>query len=156
MREFLAEVRGDYDVILIDNPPSLQLHNWAAMLAADYLLIPRPARRFFEHVPLAGPGSRPDGAGRAEPPSADARGSSSQWFNRGWPSTWPMRRCSGTNTAPAVFETRIPIASDIKEAIAKGCPITNYKPKGASAKVFRALADEMLGRIESLTRTEAA
>ena len=48
---------------------------------------------------------------------------------------------------PAVFETRVPYAADFKEAIAQRKPIAQYKPKGASAKAIKALADELLARL---------
>ena len=48
---------------------------------------------------------------------------------------------------PSVFETRVPYAADFKEAIAQRKPIAQYKPKGASAKAIKALADELLARL---------
>ena len=40
LRDFLSEVRGEYDIVLIDNPPTLSAATWAAMVAADYCLCP--------------------------------------------------------------------------------------------------------------------
>jgi chromosome partitioning protein len=48
---------------------------------------------------------------------------------------------------PLVFDTRIPYAADYKEAIAQRRPIAQYKPKGASAKAVKALADEIVFRL---------
>ena len=46
------------------------------------------------------------------------------------------------------------------EAIAQRKPIAQYKPKGAAAKAIKALADELLARLEARRhrppRTEAA
>ena len=42
------------------------------------------------------------------------------------------------------------MAADIKEAISQRRPMTHYKPKGASSKVFKALAEEMLARIAAI------
>jgi chromosome partitioning protein len=47
----------------------------------------------------------------------------------------------------AVLETRVPYAADYKEAIARRMPIADYKPRGASARAIRALADELLARL---------
>ncbi|MGJ3249414.1 MAG: ParA family protein [Elainellaceae cyanobacterium] len=42
----LDTVRGQYDVVLIDTPPSLNLYAKIALLTADYLLIPSDLRPF--------------------------------------------------------------------------------------------------------------
>ena len=40
VRDFLDEVRGRYDLILIDCPPNLHLCSWAALVASDALVVP--------------------------------------------------------------------------------------------------------------------
>ena len=40
LRDFLAEVRGTYDLIMIDCPPNLHLCSWSALVASDYVLVP--------------------------------------------------------------------------------------------------------------------
>ena len=40
LRDFLAEVRSHFDVVLIDCPPNLQLCSWAALLASDFVVVP--------------------------------------------------------------------------------------------------------------------
>lgn len=39
----IEDVRGDYDVIVIDNPPALSLSTTGAIFAADGLILPTPA-----------------------------------------------------------------------------------------------------------------
>jgi chromosome partitioning protein len=39
----IEEIRGDYDVIVIDNPPALSLSTTGAIFAADGLILPTPA-----------------------------------------------------------------------------------------------------------------
>jgi chromosome partitioning protein len=46
-----------------------------------------------------------------------------------------------------VFTVMIPYAADFKEAIAARQTLAQYKPKGTSAKMVRALADELLRRV---------
>ena len=47
-----------------------------------------------------------------------------------------------------VFATRVPHAAEFPEAIAHRKPIAQYKPKGAAAKAIKALADELLARLD--------
>jgi chromosome partitioning protein len=61
-----------------------------------------------------------------------------------------LRELYGT----AVFAARVPEAPDFPEAISRRQTIAQYKPKGAPAKAIRALAEELLGRIESVAGPE--
>jgi cellulose biosynthesis protein BcsQ len=58
-----------------------------------------------------------------------------------------------------IFETRIRLAADIKEAIARGKSVSRPKPRGASARAFQALADEIeirMSQAEARVLVEAA
>src|SRR3954470_19726680 len=46
LREFLAELEGRYDAVLIDNPPNLHLCGWAALAASDGLVVPLQAEDY--------------------------------------------------------------------------------------------------------------
>jgi len=43
LADAIEDVRGDYDVIVIDNPPALSLSTTGAIFAADGLILPTPA-----------------------------------------------------------------------------------------------------------------
>ena len=43
LHDALEDIRGDYDVIIIDNPPALSLSTTGAIFAADGLILPTPA-----------------------------------------------------------------------------------------------------------------
>src|SRR5690606_9302139 len=46
VRDLLHEVALDFDIVLIDCPPNLYQCSWAAMVAADFVLIPVPPEDF--------------------------------------------------------------------------------------------------------------
>ncbi len=148
LRAFLAEASEGYDVVFIDNPPNLQAATWAALVASDFLVVPVVPEDYgsmslspvLESIRLVASGPNP-GVGML-----------------GLILTMVQPRL-GVHIAyeaalrqihgAGVFETRILQAADIKEAISQRKPVTHYKPKGASSKVFKALVDEMMARIES-------
>jgi chromosome partitioning protein len=54
-----------------------------------------------------------------------------------------------------VFATTVPIGTDFKEAIAQRKPIAMHKPKGASAKAIKALADELFSRVDAASQDDS-
>jgi chromosome partitioning protein len=146
LRSFLAEVRDQYDVVLIDNPPNLCAATWASLIASDYLLVPAVPEDYgsaslspvFESVALvqSGPNPRLHMLGLVLT-MVQPRLAVHQLYEQ------TLRGLHGSG----VYETRIPLAADIKEAIARRQPVTHYKPRGASAKAFKAMAEETFARI---------
>jgi chromosome partitioning protein len=157
LRSFLAEVRDAYDVILIDNPPNLNAASWAALIASDYLIVPVVPEDYgssslspvFESVSLVLTGPNPHlrmlglVLSMVQPRLA---------VHQLYESTLRDQHGDG------ILTTRVPLAADIKEAISARKPVSHYKPKGASAKVFKALADELFARMNSYgsARTQEA
>jgi chromosome partitioning protein len=152
LRSFLAEVRGQYDVILIDNPPNLQAANWAAMVASDYLIVPSVPEDYgsmslspvLESVRLVQSGPNP---------SVVLLGLLLTMVQPRLSVHVAYEQVLRTIHGAGIFATRIPMAADIKEAISQRRPVTHYKPRGASAKVFKALVEEIDARIDALDAT---
>lgn len=157
LRAFLDDVKDRYDVILIDCPPTLSFCSWTALVASDAMIVPlqpedygaqgvRAIRDSIDLV-LAGPNPRLRLLGYLIT-MYNARLTIHQAY------TQRLRAAYGAD----VFATMIPYAADFKESIAARKTIGQYKPKGASAKVIRALADEILARLDGNTgtREEAA
>ena len=46
LRDFLVEVRANYDLILVDCPPNLHFCSWTALVASDYVVVPLQAEDF--------------------------------------------------------------------------------------------------------------
>jgi chromosome partitioning protein len=158
LRSFLAEVRDQYDIILIDNPPNLQAASWAALIASDYLVVPVVPEDYgsmslspvLESVRLVASGPNP---------GVVLLGLLLTMVQPRLGVHMAYERVLREVHGDGVFATRIPLAADIKEAIAQRRPVTHYKPRGASSKVFKALVDEMLSRIvaiETPSHMEAA
>jgi chromosome partitioning protein len=148
LRDFLSEVRGDYDMVLIDNPPNLAAATWGALIASDFCILPVIPEDYgtaslspvLESIRLVASGPNPS------------------IVNLGMVLTMVQPRLSvhivfeealREHHGAGVFNARIPMASDIKEAIFHHKPVSFHKPRGASAKAVKALADEMLAKIES-------
>ena len=149
LRNFLDEARLGYDVVLIDNPPNLSRRD-----------VGRPDRvRLLPLLPVI-----PEDYGTAslspvlESIRLVASGPNPSIVNLGMVLTMVQPRLSvhivfedkpsrGNIMAPGVFNARVPMASDIKEAIFHHKPVSHHKPRGTSAKAIKALADEMLSKI---------
>lgn len=151
LRSFLAEVEARYDLVLIDCPPNLHLCSWASLVASTHLTVPLQA----EDYGAQGLGPVQDSVALVTSgpnPSLRLAGFLITMFNARLAIHNLYDTLLREQYGPAVFETRIPYAADYKEAIAQRKPIAQYKPKGASAKAIKALADELLARIADAPR----
>ena len=158
LRTFLAEVRGGYDLVLIDCPPNLHLCSWAALVASDFLVVPlQPEDYGAQGIAdvqasvarvIAGPNQGLILLGYLITMVSPRRTVHQLYEER-------LRAIYGAD----VFAARIPEAADYVEAVARRLPIAQYKPKGAPAKAIRALAEELEARVRArctADRTEAA
>jgi chromosome partitioning protein len=152
--EMTAEVRGQFDFILIDCPPNLHLCSWAALVASDSIIVPLQAEDFGSQGIASVLDSVEAVQARANP-KLRLLGYLLTMFN---PRLAIHRAYEGTlrdQYGAEVFETTIPLATDLKEAISLRKPIVAHKARGASAKVFHALAAEVIRR-SSFTVQDAA
>jgi chromosome partitioning protein len=158
LRDFLGDVAGGYDLVLIDCPPNLHLCSWAALVASDGLVVPLQPEDFGAQGIADVQESIDRVLGGPNPALAllgflitmhNARATVHQIFEQ------RLRTLYGA----LVFETMIPISLDFKEAIIQRKPVAQYKPRGAAAKAMKALAAELAKRQEgqgAASQTEAA
>ncbi len=145
LRKALAEVRGDYDWVFVDCPPSLGLLTINALVAADSVLVPLQA----EYYAL-------EGLSELMRVMAFVRERTNPDLVReGIVLTLADRR---TNLCKAVeedvremlqdevFQTIIPRNVRLGEAPSFGQPITRYDRRSVGAESYMSLAREVLSR----------
>ncbi|MBF6614751.1 MAG: ParA family protein [Chloroflexi bacterium] len=150
----LAGVAGRFDFVLLDCPPSLGLITLNALVAADGVLIPvqaeprsiRATRRMLAAVGLVQRKLvRPDlrvlgllltmtGANKIAREAEDL-----------------LRTTYGQNVLKATVRRRVVVSED---TVYKA-PVLSYAPRSQTAADFRALASEMITRIEEKERAHA-
>lgn len=155
LSQFVAEIRGSFDVVLIDTPPNLQLLTWAAMVAADYCVTPVVpedysaqgvihVKRFIEEVQRT-------------------RNAKLRWLGLlmsmvqarlGIHKVYEqvMRDAYGE----LVLDTSIPHATNFKEAVSLKTPVTLGKKTNAAVKAIKSLVDEIAKRTTNPTTLKEA
>jgi len=149
LKDALQDLRGRYDAILCDTPPSLETLSWLPAVAADVAITPTPAEplavqelthsaRFLERVRWA-------------------RNPRLVWIGVILTMHQPklaihaayeksMREAYGN----LMFNTAVPFNVAFKEVAVARKPLSIYKPKGAPAKAIDALTGEILDRVAML------
>lgn len=147
LKTFLDGVDG-YDLTLIDCPPNLCLCSWASLTASSHLIVPLQAEDYGaqgimdvqDSVAMVQAGPNP---GLALLGYLITMFSPRKTVHKLYEQQ--LRELYG----PDVFATMIPHAAEYPEAIAYRKPIALHKPKGAAAKAVKALADEVLARLDA-------
>jgi chromosome partitioning protein len=147
IRDFLADVSGDYDLVMIDCPPNLHLCSWAALVASDFLVVPLQPEDYGAQgiidvqrsVEMVRSDQNPGVTLLGYLLTMVARESIHRVFEQ------QLR----ANFGEDVFAAVVPRSPAYKEAIAARRPIAQYRPKGAPARAMRVVADEMLARADA-------
>jgi len=148
LRDALAEIRGDYDAILVDCPPHVYLSAWSALVAADGVVVPLQAEDYGAQG-IASLQDSIDHVRSTANPRLRLTGYLVTMFNKSLAVHTGYDRDLREIYGPDVFATTIPLAKDYKEAVMLRVPVSGYKPKSAASKAVEALADELMGRLAS-------
>ncbi len=97
LRNALSEVAAGYDLTLIDCPPSVQLCSWAALVAADGVVVPLQAEDYGTQGLVAI--RRSIARVRRGHPELKLIGYLIAMFNKRWGSTSATRRTCARSTA---------------------------------------------------------
>lgn len=149
MREFLAEVKDDYDLVLIDNPPNLHLCGWSALTASDGLVIPLQAEDYGAQGIVAVMEAVAAVRARTNPNLATL-GLLLTMFDKRLGIHVAYERHLREIYGESVFAATFPLAKDYKEAVASRQPVSLYKPRSAAAKAIVAVGEELLRRVEGM------
>lgn len=145
LKEATGAVRGRYDYVFIDCPPSLGLLTINALVAADKLLIPIQC----EFYALEGVTKLLDSMKRVKThlnPSLDIFGVLLTMYDGRTTLSKQVASEVRNFFAKRVFDVVIPRSVKISEAPSFGQPITQYDPNGKGAEAYRALAKEVISR----------
>ena len=145
LKDAVGTMRGRYDYIFIDCPPSLGLLTVNALVAADKLLIPIQC----EFYALEGVTKLLDSMKRVKTrlnPTLDIYGVLLTLYDgRTTLSKQVVKEVRGF-FGKTVFETLIPRTVKLSEAPSFGQPITQYDPTGKGALSYIELAKEVIKR----------
>lgn len=145
LKDAVGSLRGKYDFVLIDCPPSLGLLTVNALVAADKLLIPIQC----EFYALEGVTKLLDSMKRVKSrlnPTLDIYGVLLTMFdNRTLLSKQVVDEVRGY-FGKLVFNTTIPRTVKLSEAPSFGQPITQYDPRGKGSIAYIELAKEVISR----------
>lgn len=145
LKDAVGSMRGRYDYIFIDCPPSLGLLTVNALVAADKLLIPIQC----EFYALEGVTKLLDSMKRVKTrlnPSLDIFGVLLTMYDGRTTLSKQVVREVRNFFGKIVFDTLIPRTVKLSEAPSFGQPITQYDPTGKGALAYTALAKEVIAR----------
>lgn len=145
LKDALSGVKGQYDYVIVDCPPSLGLLTINALVAADELLIPIQC----EFYALEGLTKLIDSMKRVKTrlnPNLDIFGVLLTMYDGRTNLANQVADDVREYFGGKVFETVIPRTVKLSEAPSFGLPITEYDPSGKGAVAYTDLAKEMINR----------
>lgn len=145
LRDAVGTLRGKYDYIFIDCPPSLGLLTVNALVAADKLLIPIQC----EFYALEGVTKLLDSMKRVKSrlnPRLDIYGVLLTMYDGRTTLSRQVADEVRQFFGRTVFETMIPRTVKLSEAPSFGQPINEYDPTGKGAQAYGELAKEVIKR----------
>ena len=145
LKDALGRLRGRYDFIFVDCPPSLGLLTVNALVAADKLLIPIQC----EFYALEGVTKLLDSMKRVKTrlnPALDIYGVLLTMYDGRTTLSKQVVEEVRSYFGRIVFNSMIPRTVKLSEAPSFGLPITQYDPTGKGAQSYVDLAKEVIAR----------
>ena len=145
LKDAVGSMRGKYDYIFIDCPPSLGLLTVNSLVAADKLIIPIQT----EFYALEGVTKLLESMKRVKSrlnPTLDIFGILLTMYDGRTTLSRQVAAEVRNYFGRQVFETIIPRTVKLSEAPSYGIPITQYDPQGKGAMAYKELAKEVIQR----------
>jgi chromosome partitioning protein len=143
LQKAIDEVRGDYDFVCIDTPPSLGLLTVNALTAADKVIVPVQC----EYLSMRGLVQLQNTLQMIREnlnPGVEIEGILPTMLDSRTVHAKEAVEILEENFGDLVFESRIKKAIKFAEAPVRGTSVLKYDPDGNAAKYYRALAEEVL------------
>jgi len=145
LKNALHEVRDDYDFILIDCPPALDLLTMNAMVAADSVLVPIQCE-FFALEGISQLMDTMEGIREGFQHPIQLEGVLLTMFDDRTNLTRQVANDLREFFGKDVFETEIPRSIRLAEAPSFGQPVLSYDMRSKGSESYIKLAKELLGR----------
>lgn len=146
MKNMVQEVKDDFDIIIIDCPPSLGLLTLNALTAAEGLVIPIQC----EYYALEGLSKLLDSVRLVKThlnPNLEVFGVVMTMFDSRTRLASQVVEEVRDFFGDKVFDTLIPRTVRLSEAPSFGQPVNLYDPSGKGAEAYRCLAKEVMQRV---------
>ena len=145
LKNAIDQVRDQYDFIIIDCPPSLNMLTINAMTTADTVLVPIQCEYYalegltqlIHTIELVQNRLNPD---------LDIEGVVFTMYDARTNLSLQVVENVKDNLKQNIYKTIIPRNIRLAEAPSYGQPINLYSPRSAGAEAYRALADEVIAR----------
>ena len=154
LEKALAEVRGSYDFVLVDTPPSLGLLTINAFVAATGVIVPVQC----EYLSLRGLVQLENTLAMVREnlnPHVSVEGIVATMFDGRTLHSREAIEILEENFGELVFRTRIRKTVRYAEAPVKGSSVLKYDPTGAAAEAYRELAREIVAAKEAQDGAQA-
>jgi chromosome partitioning protein len=145
LKAALAPVRDQYDFILLDCPPALDLLTLNALVAADSLFVPMQAE-YFALEGISELTGTLDRVAAAFQPDLSLEGVVLTMYDPRTSLSQQVMENLRSFFADKLYTTTIPRNVRVAEAPSHGLPVMLYDPKSRGAEAYLDLARELLAR----------